>query len=149
MICFTVSIFGFVCTTTSEFSAINIVGSMALASYRDFPTIFWSFFYYFRPIIPLVISLIASYCYFCRGVVSRGVVNLVVFLVSCVGMNGVMHVHILLLLVGPCLLRGPTLMLYQFKISLLNLWLLCTYTSVLISGVGHALFPNILPQIIY
>ena len=77
-----VSIVGFVCTTTSDFSAINIVGCMALAEYRNFPTFSGVFFDYVYSILQLAISLIKSN-FFCRWVVSRGTASLVVFWFFC------------------------------------------------------------------
>ena len=43
---------------------INIVGSMDLAQYRNFPTIYGVVFDYFNPIIQLFLSLISSDCSF-------------------------------------------------------------------------------------
>ena len=70
-------------------------------------------------------------------------VNPVVFLVSRVVINIFLHVHILAWIVGPWLFHIPTLVLYLCTIFLPSMWLLCIYP---ISGVGHALFSDILPQ---
>ena len=107
---------------------------------------FWSLFDYFHPIIQLVIFLIAYDCFPHRWVVSRGLVITGVFWVFCVGKNVVLHVHILELEVRPCLFHIPTSVLLKCKILLPNLWLPCIYLLAILSGVRHALFPNILPQ---
>ena len=72
--------------------------------------------------------------------------NPTIFLVYHVGINEVMHVHILEWIFGPYPFHIPTLVLYQCKIFLPSLWLLFTYLPVLISVVRHYLSPNILPQ---
>ena len=73
-------------------------------------------------------------------------VNPVVFLVSSVGMNLVLHIHNLAWIFLLCLYHSPTLVLYKCTIYLLSMWLLCTYLSLLLSGVGYDILPNILPQ---
>ena len=64
----------------------------------------------------------------------------------CVGMNVALHIHILTLKFGPWLFHNPTLVLYQCTIFLPSLWLFCIYLLAMISVLGRALFPNILPQ---
>ena len=72
--------------------------------------------------------------------------NHVVFLVSCVGMNVVRHVHILALKVISCIFHSPTLVPYQLTIFLPSMWLLFIYSLVLLSGVGYTPLYNELPQ---
>ena len=67
------------------------------------------------------------------------------FVFFTVGRNVVLNVHILALKVGPYIFHSPTLVLTQCTILLPSLWLLCIYLLVMLSGVGRALFPNILP----
>ena len=71
-----------------------------------------------------------------------------VFCFFCVGMSVVMHVHILELKVGLCLFHSPASVLFQCTILLPSLWLLCIYPLSLLSGVRHALLPNISLKII-
>ena len=80
--------------------------------------------------------------------VSKGMFNIVVFLVSIVGMNRVMRIHILECIVIPCPLNSPTLVLYQYTISLPIMWLLFTYPPVLISGLGRAISLMFYPKTI-
>ena len=77
---------------------------------------------------------------------SRGMVSPVVFWNFCVGINAVLHTHILELKVRPRLFHSPTLVLYKCTNFLPSLWLPCIYLLVLIYGTGHAILPNILPQ---
>ena len=64
----------------------------------------------------------------------------------CVEMNVLMHIKILELILGTQPFHSPTLLLSHCTISLPSLWLLCIYLLVLLSGVGPALFLNILPH---
>ena len=73
-------------------------------------------------------------------------VNTVVFLFVCVGINVVMHVHILELKFCSYIFHSTTLVLYQCTVFLPSIGLLCIYLLVLLSGVGRAPFPHILPQ---
>ena len=73
-------------------------------------------------------------------------VNPVVFGISCVGMDVVLHINILSLIVVPCFFHSSTWVLPQCTFYLHSMWLLYTYILVLLSGVGKALFPNILSQ---
>ena len=91
--------------------------------------------------------MIASDCFFCGWVVSRGMVSHGIFWVFSDGKNVVLQIHILALKFGPCLYHSPTSVLSQCTILLTSMWLTCIYLLVLISGVRHALPPNNLPQI--
>ena len=72
--------------------------------------------------------------------------NPVFFWFVLVGINVVLHGHILALKVWPCLFHSPTLVLSQCTIFLPGLWLLFIYLLVLLSGVGRALLLNIVTQ---
>ena len=91
-----------------------------------------------------MLFLIASF--FCRWVVSRGMVITGVFLVSRVVRNIVLRVHTLALKVWLCLFHSTTSVLSQCKNFLPSLWLPCIYLLVLLSDLRHALYLNILPQ---
>ena len=61
-----------------------------------------------------------------------GMVNLMVVLVFRVEMNGVLHIHIMAWIAGPCLFHSPNLVIFQCIISLPSLWRIFTCLPVLI-----------------
>ena len=76
----------------------------------------------------------------------RCIVNLVVVLVSCVGMNGAIQVNILAWIFLPYLFLSPTEVICQYTFSPPSLWWLCICLPVLLWGVGNTIFLNILHQ---
>ena len=71
-----------------------------------------------------------------------------VVLVSRVGINVVLHVHILELKVGPCICHSPTSVIPQCTTLLPSLWLPFILFLVLLSGVMHALSQTFYSKII-
>ena len=105
----------------------------------------WSLFWLLSSNFQMVTFLIEYDCYPNIWVVSRGMVSPGGFFFG-VGMNVVLHVHILELKVGLSIFHSPTSVLSQCIISLPSMWLPCIYPLALISGERHDLFLNISPQ---
>ena len=90
--------------------------------------------------------MISSDCFTHIWVLSRGMVSPAVVLVSPVGKNVVLRVHILALKVGPFRFYNTTSVLPQCTTSLTSLCLNCILFLGLLSGVIHAIFLKFLLQ---
>ena len=95
---------------------------MAPVEYNNFPTILWSRFDYFNPILQLLFSPSESGYHYHRLDGPRSMENLVLVLIYCVEMNGVIHIHMLAWIVGPCLFHSPNEVIFQYTVLPTSLW---------------------------
>ena len=120
----------------------TLLGQCLFRSKWTFQQYSWVVYYYLQILLQLVFY--SSDYSLQRVARSRCKVTFVIVLVYIVGMNGLLHVHIMVCIVGFLPFHITTEVICLYTVFPTSVWWIFTCHLALLWGVGHVIFLNVL-----